>query len=202
MAKKAGKLNASALIKKHGGESNKQDKLDAVRAKVREARDLGVVALGLAEELKDTNGRVNKLQHEELPLLVLEAGIDKLGLDAEGNMPAFDTALKPYYHANITQANAEKAFAWLEKEKHGDMIKNVFTIQLGMGDNVTAKELEKFLKKEKIPFERKRGVPWNTLTAFIKEQIEDRKVKPSDLPLDLLGAHVGKIVTMKPRKKD
>lgn len=201
MARKAAqRLNPRELAKKHGGE-DRTDKLDKVRDKVREARDTLLTQAALAERGKQISEHLNNLYHKELPDLFVEAGIDSLGLEAEGNLPAFDTKLKPFYRASIPKDKEADAFKWLEKQGVGDMIKNMFSIQLGMGDNAKAKKLEEFLVKNKYDFERKRGVPWNTLTAFVKEQVEDRKVKPSDLPLDLLGAFVGSIVTIKPRKQ-
>lgn len=201
MARKAAeRLNPRELAKKHGGE-DRTDKLDKVRDKVREARDTLVTQAELAERGRQISEHLNNLYHKELPDLFVEAGIDSLGLEAEGNLPAYDTKLKPFYKASIPKDKEAEAFKWLEKQGVGDMIKNMFSIQLGMGDNVKAKKLEEFLVKNKYDFERKRGVPWNTLTAFVKEQVEDRKVKPSDLPLDLLGAFVGSIVTIKPRKQ-
>lgn len=198
---KASTLNPSALAKKHGGVNN-QDKLDTVKAKVRETRDLLVASTKLSDTVKDMNSSINKLVHEELPTLYAAAGIDRLGLEAEGDLPAFDTRMQSFYRASIPKNKETEAFAWLEKNKHGDMIKNVFSIPLGMGDNAKAKKLEAFLKKEGFDYERRKAVPWNTLTAFIKEQVEDRKVKPSDLPLDLLGGYVGSVVNIKPRKKE
>lgn len=43
------------------------------------------------------------------------------------------------------------------------------------------------------------GVHWATLTSFVKEQV--KKPGAEELPLDALGATVGRIVTIKPRKK-
>ena len=55
------------------------------------------------------------------------------------------------------------------------------------------------MKKEKIEYSNKFGVPWNTLTAFVKEQIEEKKVTP---PLELLGATVGRVVQVVKQKKE
>jgi hypothetical protein len=40
-------------------------------------------------------------------------------------------------------------------------------------------------------------IPWNTLTAFVKEQCE----LGAALELDTIGATVGRVVKIKPRKK-
>lgn len=193
------KLNPKAMASKHGGRDDSK-KIEAVRDKLREARDVDIRISRLSEETSSLGKKKLALVHEELPAMFAAAGIDSMGLEADGDLPAYDTKLKPFYKASIPKDKKAEAFAWLRKNKHGDMIKNMFSVAVGAGDDAKAKKLEAFLKKEGFDYERDQGVPWNTLTAFVKEQIEDRKVRPSDLPLDLLGAFVGQVVTIKPRK--
>ena len=128
-----------------------------------------------------------------------EARVPALTLEAEGNFPAFKLDCKPYYYANIKADDplAPSAFAWLEKHGHGDIIKKTYTIVVGKGDAKLSKRIEATLNKAKIPFEVKMAVPWNTLTAFLREQIEKFKTMP---PLDLLGGKVGSVVDMKVMK--
>ena len=201
MAKKAERLNATAMRRKHGDAKQDPDKLLHVRKLVAQVRELNAKREAMKDAVSEIGERVFKMQHEELPTLFMEIGVNKLSIEADGDLPAVDTKLAPFYKANIPREKAAEAFAWLEKNRHGDLIKNVFSVQLGMGDNVAAKKLEAFLRKEGIAYERSRAVPWNTLTAFVKEQVEDRKVKPSDLPLDLLGAYVGSVVTIRTTKQ-
>lgn len=78
------------------------------------------------------------------------------------------------------------------------MIKGTYTIQFGMGMEKQRKAFETLLKKNKIEFSYKFGVPWNTLTAFIKEQIEDYHREP---PLKLLGATVGRMAFLVKTRK-
>ena len=68
-----------------------------------------------------------------------------------------------------------------------------------------AKQAERFqrsLEKAGIDFSLKRGVPWNTLTAWFKAE---HKKKPLTVKaMGLLGATVGrvvKVVKSKPEKK-
>lgn len=188
---------ALALAKQVAATPVSQDKLDAVRAKVKEARDIDIDIAGLNERVSVLNQRKNELVFNELPDLFADAKIDRLGIEAEGNLPAYDTVLSDYYHANIPEDKKDDAFSWLDKNKHGDLIKTVITIELGRGDRKTAKAVEKFLDDNDIGYSRKLAVPWNTLTAFVKEQIG----KGVALPLDLLGATVGRVVKLKVRKE-
>jgi hypothetical protein len=54
------------------------------------------------------------------------------------------------------------------------------------------------LEKAGFEFENKRAMPWNTLTSFVKEQVEVKQKTPN---LEVIGATVGKIVKLKPRKE-
>ena len=179
-----------------------EDKLEAVRDQLRKSRDTELEIADLTEKLEALNKVQNLRIHEELPALFQEIGIDKLGIGAEGNLPAYDASLSPYYKASISaewpQERQDAAFDWLEKEGHGDLIKNMFVVQLGRGDEKKAKKLRGLLEKAGYEFENKRAVPWNTLTAFVKEQVEVKQKTPN---LELIGATVGKIVKLKPRKE-
>lgn len=174
------------------------DTLERLRAAARTVRDLRRTAEDLTERLRETNAAVLDWEQRRLPDMFVEAGVDSVGLPAEGNLPAYDAALKPYYHANIPVDQQDAAFAWLDKAGHGDMVRYVITVSLGKGEDATAKKVMAGLDKAGVSYETKRGVPWNTLTAFVREQVEKYKTTP---PLALLGATVGQIVQLKPRKE-
>mgnify|MGYP001016388974 CR=1 FL=1 len=189
-----------AMAKAEAAKAPRADLLKRAREMVKEARDLEVRMQNGAELMKQLGTRKNELTFKELPDLYSEAGIRNLGIEADGNLPAYDTQLKPFYKANMPEDPdlRSRGFQWLDKEGHGDLIKVQFTINLGRGDVGQAKKLEAALKKLKIEYEKKMTVPWNTLTAFVKEQIEEKHRTP---PLDLLGAVVGQVVTIKPVKE-
>ena len=173
------------------------DKLEHVRDAVRRQLSLQQRIQDLTEENKILNKKLTDMSMHELPDLFNEAQIDHVGLAAEGNQPAYDAKLSPYYHANIPADRASEAFAWLDANGHGDLIKNVITIELGRGDNETAKKVMAALKKLDVDYSTKLTVPWNTLTAFVREQVEKYNKIP---PLDILGAVIGQIVKLKERK--
>jgi hypothetical protein len=87
-------------------------------------------------------------------------------------------------------------------------VKRTYTIVFGKGEEKRATAFEAALKKLKVDYGSAFGVPWNSLTAFVREQTErfDRLPPPEQtndkrLPLDLLGATVGRVVTIKARKE-
>lgn len=74
---------------------------------------------------------------------------------------------------------------------------------------VSPEQLDLLLElTDPLPSEVKRGVPWATLTAWLREQYDARRemtaeerLAAGEIPLELLGATVGKVVKIKPRKK-
>lgn len=174
------------------------DKLDKVRDGIRQLRDYEAESQTLQERLSDLSGKINEFKNKTLVDLFDEAQISSLGIEGDGNMPPYEIEIKPYYKANIPAENEAKAFAWLEKNKHGDMIKGTYTVSFGRGEEKQRKKFEALLKKGGYEYSYKFGVPWNTLTAFVKEQIEVYNRTP---PLKLLGATVGRVASLV-KKKD
>jgi hypothetical protein len=175
-----------------------KDRLDRVRRKIIELRDLEIETASLEERQKEQSAKILAIKHKELVDLFDEAKITKLGVEASGNLPAYEIEIKPYYHANIPEDTKDKAFAWLQKNGHGDLIKATYTVAFGMGEEKRRKKFEELLVKGKYEFEYKFGVPWNTLTAFVKEQIEHYRKEP---PLKLFGATVGRVANLVREKK-
>jgi hypothetical protein len=177
------------------------DKLDALRAAARELRDKEREIADLDERLKAAKAEANEMRHKRLVDLMQEAGVDRVGLPAEGNQPAADAVLSPYYHAVIAADwepdRRQVAFSWLESAGHGDLIKTVLTVAFGRDERARAKEIQQYLELMSIPYTAQLDVPWNTLTAFVREQVEKYHSVP---PLETIGATVGQVVKLKARK--
>lgn len=178
-----------------------EDRLEAIRVVLRRARDADREVSDLEARLKAVKAEVLDLKQKTLPDIYDAAGIDNLGLPAEGNLPAYDCALKPYYHANIgaewPTEQRQAAFAYLEGHEAGDLIKSLYIVAVPRGKLALAKKVAAALAKLKVEFTTKQDVPWNTLTAWLKEQVEKRNHTPD---LDVLGATVGRVVNLKERK--
>jgi hypothetical protein len=167
----------------------------ALRDKMREAQDL-------KERLAALNAEINDIQHAQLVDLMQEAGTDHLGLPAQGNLPACDAKMRPYYHANIAAdwepEKRQAAHDWLEREGHGDILKATVRVQFGRRDLAAARELEAELRSMGLHPDVQVDVPWSTLTAWLKEQVEKYHRTP---PLDLLGAKIGSVVKITERRE-
>ena len=154
------------------------------------------------ERLREIDQRIQEIKFKTLPDMMQEAGIDRLGLPAQGNLPACDAKLIPYYHANIAAGwepeKKKAAFDWLEDNGHGDLLKVQVAVTFGRKEIDAARELEGKLAAMGLQPELSMSVPWSTLTAWLKEQVEKYHNQP---PLDTIGGTVGSVVKLTPRKE-
>lgn len=176
------------------------DRLDAIREKAREYRETLHEKEDAEQLLTDLNKRIERIKFTELPDLMSEARVPEFVLEAEGNMPEFKLKAKPFYYANIKadDPNAPAAFEWLEEEGLGSIIKRTYTVTIDKTDSTSPVKLEAYLEGSGYRYEKKLGVPWNTLTATVKELVEVHKVIP---PLDLMNGKIGRVVDFKPVKE-
>lgn len=156
----------------------------------------------LEEQLEQANVSYNQLASEDMPSLMTELGVDKFGL-ASANV---DLIMQAYYKANIAAdwppEQREAAFSELERVNGQDLIKNIVTFQFGRGDHNLVRAFIDAISN--LDFEAgvipdptvEMTVPWNSLTAFVRERVEAGN--PPNL--EKLGATVGTIVKIKPRK--
>jgi hypothetical protein len=182
--------------------------LEKVIAAVRRRRDTAMEIEGLEAQLKLKQEALSELEREELPDLFTQAHMREYVLEAEGNMPPYRAKLGPYYKASISAKwepeRRQAAFDWVASPDEGkgnapDLIKTIITIELGRGEKKLAERVMAGLVKAGVQFDVAQDIPWNTLTAFVKECVEERKIMP---PLDVLGAIVGRIVKVKPEKSN
>jgi hypothetical protein len=178
-----------------------QDKLDRVRAGVRAARDLKLSIEDLKEQLKAKNTELGDLLYRGLPNLFSENGVRDITLQREGNLPAYSARLLDYYHANIVsswdQERQDRAYDLLEKSGHGDLVKRTISIAFGLKQAKEFKRVWAALRKLKLKnLQVTRSVPWNTLTAMVRETYESGEQLGSE-ELHTLGATVGQVVNIK-----
>lgn len=183
------------------------DRLRRVRDKVALVRDLVAQVADLEARKTAANKQLQDLYFKELPDLFAEVGTDHLGLEAEGNLPAVDAKLKPYYKANIAAdwppEQRRAGFDFLREQKAADLIRTVVTVEFGRGEEEDAKNLTDMLKDFGYTYSVGEAVPWNTLTAWLREQTErmrrgGKEFTPAQL--DKIGGRVGKVVEVKPRR--
>jgi hypothetical protein len=177
-----------------------EDKLEQVRDGIRRLRDTEKEKADLEEKLKIANGKIKEITDKTLVDLFDEAGIDKLGIPAEGNMPPYEVTLIDYYHANIPEENQPAAYKWMKETKNEDMIKTTFVVSFGLGETRACKAFRSLLKKNKVPHDEKQGVPWNTLTAFVKGEFKAGRPITKKV-MDMLGVTVGRVAKVVKQKE-
>lgn len=197
------KDDIAELMREDSLKPKSKDKLDKVRDQIAELRDLEFQRENLNTQSTELGTKIREIRVKKLVDLFDEAEIDKLGIPAKGNLPPYEIELINHVKANLGDLDEKefpKAIAWLEKKNLGDMIKTTYEISFGMGKEEEAKrkKLTTFLEKSKIDYGSSFGVPWNTLTAFVKGQLKAKK----SLPLKLLGATVERTASLVKQKKE
>src|SRR5215207_4904871 len=162
-----------------------QDKLDRLKAMGVKVMEVTQEITTLEKQLGEKRSLFKRLVTEEMPALFDETGVDRIGIP-EYNV---DLVMSNYYHANIAtswpQERREEAFAYLEEKGAGDIIKVDVAVRFGRKELTEAKMLAEHLKVKfgYLPTVEKE-VPWNTLTSWLREDIEHGRMPD----LDKIGA--------------
>ena len=146
--------------------------------------------------LKKLTDERNRILGREMVDLMDEAHVEEVQVNGR------KFTASPYYHASIKSGgeNEQEAYDWLESHEAGDLIKRQVIVAFPDDCGDEARELQRYITEryQMATAEMKRGVPWNRLTSWVKEQVESSVA----VPLELLGATVGRVVKVKePRKK-
>lgn len=173
-------------------------------------RKLGLELMDVDRRLEDAEAlakklaeRRNQIMMKDMPALMQEVGQDKIGLPDAG----VDLELKPYFHANIAAdwepEKREAAFNYLRDQDAEAIIQSVMSVAAGRGDDEKMQRLIQRVTQMLAELELAanitvgQSVPWNTLTAWLKGQIQTGKI----VDLEVLGATVGHTVKIKKRKE-
>lgn len=178
------------------------DKLEKLTDMVALAFDYDAQIADLSAQIGQLTASKNQLVNKEIPDLMHEVDIKVVGIPGTD----FRCELLPYYHANIAAdwepERKKAAFDWLEAEGHGDLIKNSLRVDFNREDNEKAKQIYDRLNQMMAEYELEaqpeliKGVHFQTLTAFVREQITQNE----NIPLAVLGATIGEVVKFKENK--
>jgi hypothetical protein len=194
--------------------------------KIARLRAAAVEMVELSLDIDEREGQLNRdkerlweLRTRTLVSMMQDAGTDNLGLPG----PGVDIVLANHTHANIKaewpDEQREVGFAELDRVGGGDIVKNDVTFSFSRNQHVlvtcflavvdsaefknmvaeTVRQADPKTNDTEVPDPTvRRAVPWNTLTAFVKEQVRRGTV----LDLEKLGATVGQIVKIEKRKTE
>lgn len=133
---------------------------------------------------------VRQAEEVDLPQAMLDVGLTEF-TTADGA----SVTLRTSYHASIPRARQGEAFAWLEANGHGAIVKHDVGAQFGRGDGDRAASAARLLS-EAFPGTKvtdREHVNAQTLSALVREQV----AAGVDLPFDLLGVYVRRAVEVK-----
>lgn len=157
-----------------------------------------------SETLPEMKRQRTELAQKTLPSLFESVGTDRIGVPSAD----VDVVVEPYYFANIKadwpEEQRQAAFDHLERDLElGNIVSVTLTMVFTRGDIEKARECQQMLLQSKFgnsnPPRFDMGVPWNTLTAALKEVAQRRPAPKIDL--EKLGATIGETAKIKKRKK-
>lgn len=130
----------------------------------------------MTASLKTMEGERRKLLEEDIPTAMDEAGVSEFKTTNGRKVTVAD-----FINASITKANESAAFAWLESNNHGSLIKSVVTAAFDRKELEKAKEAVSLLSANGVAAALKQSVHASTLKAFAKEQFENGVTLPTDI---------------------
>lgn len=130
-------------------------------------------------KLKEVKERERMIREETIPSAMQELGLESITLDTGEKL-----AVKQEVYASIPAAGKPKAYAWLNDNGFGGLVKVSIELQFGKGEQDDAVALTTELRERGLEVLAYEDVHASTLKAFLKEQIS----KGTNIPLDLFGA--------------
>ena len=145
----------------------------------------------LQENLTKAKKELLRLTDDELPTFLAEMGLSAFKLD-DGS----EVTIKKIYGASIPVDQREEAHQWLRDNGFGDMVKNIVSVNFGMGEDDKAQVIKSQLEQSGLSPEQSESVHSSTLRAWVKEQTEEGK----PFPMELFGAYIAQRAIIKGAK--
>lgn len=148
----------------------------------------------LQEQLRQKQDAHKTIVENDLPLALTSLGMTEFKLIGGASI-----SIKDIVAASITEVNRKAAHEWLEKHGHGSLIKRTITITFGKGEEKWAAKFMRDMAQRKKPLRAqiKEAVNYQTLGAFVREQVQgarNRKVDPQKvIPYPLFGVYEIKV---------
>jgi DNA-binding protein H-NS len=163
------------------------EKLEGLAAIVNKQLELEQKVADLEEFLRSYKKELLMVQTRELPNAMQELGYAELKM-ADGSK----ITVKPFVSASIPKDKKPMAYAWLNENGHGDLIKHIISVNTGK-DQEQAEQVRKVLSEINITPSEVEKVEPQTLKVFIRGQVEAGQ----PIPLELFGAYLGQKATIK-----
>lgn len=144
----------------------------------------------LTKQLKEEQAKLQDLLEVKIPELLESAGMKELKLTSGKKISIIDEL-----SFNISEAKRHACMNWLRDNGFGSIIKNVVTAQFAKGEDAAATELYKKLLIAGLNATHKEDVHWQTMKAFLKEQIRNNALSVGDK--ELFGVYEYKLAKIK-----
>lgn len=150
----------------------------------------------LEEQLKRAKAQLSQVQDNLLPTAMASAGVVNFTLTDGSKIAVRDNYRcgqlddGPQREEGRALEERLEALRWLEDAGHGDLPKRVVSVTMGADSEEMAREIIDLVRSHpganRLLIDNRRTVPWNTLSAFTREQLREG----NDIPLDVLGVTV------------
>lgn len=130
----------------------------------------------LEDQVQKLTKSLTAIKTLTLPEVMKEIGLVRVDLTTGEKL-----MIKTVIGASIKIENRGKAHAWLRKSGFGSLIKNEITARFGMGQEKKARDILTLLLKKKCEADAKEFVHTQTLSAFVREQLEAGRKIPQSL---------------------
>lgn len=145
----------------------------------------------IEELLKEKKKELQRIEEQDLP-----EAMDRIGMAEFKLTDGTKISVGTFYNASIPAERKDEAFNWLDEHGHGSIIKTSVKTEFGRGELEIAKAFFEYVRgfnqlTSDPSFDQ--AVHWQTLRAFVKEQVEDG----AGLPLDLFGVFIGRKAKVK-----
>lgn len=162
-----------------------EDKLETITRLANLQLELQSSVERMELDIKEEKEKLRRVQEQDLP-----EALDAVGMSDFTLKSGFKIAVSPFYNASIPGERKDEAYKWFDDNGHGGMIKAAVEISFSRGEIEFARQFIEWLNTQytDLNVEFKQAVHWQTLRAFVKEQVESGAA----LPIDLLGVFVGR----------
>lgn len=139
----------------------------------------------LVEDLEKKQAELNKVRDHDLPNALMEVGLSEVTLKSGHKI-----SIKREAYVSITEERKDECFAWLRKNGHGAIIKNLIFAEFGKGEDENAIEAAKALADAGFKPQQKESVHPMTLKAFVKEVEEKMAEQGKEFPHEMFGSFI------------
>jgi hypothetical protein len=155
------------------------DKLDRIVRLAGQMRDMETLLSDMVTEMDKLTNRLKEVQERELPDAMAEVGLSEFRLTDGSKI-----RIEKRYYGSIKDMPTAKA--WLDKNDMLDIMKSEIKVDFQKGEMEKKSELAETISKLGYKYSDKEYIHPQTLSAFIREQIE----AGSDLPMDAFGVSI------------